>query len=154
MMNIPSSEMIMRWLQQARIEHYICDQCHGIHVVSLQSVDGVQESRIFVEEEGLLFSSELELRPSALLSLVAELGRLNMEYPSLKIFLDVVDDNLPRLVVGHTVFTKAGLSAEQFVLFVQSTIAATHELVAECERLGVLNVADAAEIDVSQESVH
>lgn len=46
MMNIPSSEMIMRWLQQARIEHYVCDQCHGIHMVSLQSVEGIQESRI------------------------------------------------------------------------------------------------------------
>ncbi|MGY3869769.1 YbjN domain-containing protein [Aeromonas crassostreae] len=140
MMNTPSSEMIMRWLQQARIEHYVCDQCHGIHIVSLQSVEGIQESRVFVEEEGLLFSSELEVRPSALLPLVAELGRLNMQYPSLKLFLDIIDDNLPRLVVGHTVFTKAGLTVEQFILFVQSTIAATHDVVAECERLGFLNL--------------
>ena len=98
----------LRLMQQARIEHYVCDQCHGIHMVSLQSVEGIQESRIFVEEEGLLFSSELEVRPSSLLPLVAELGRLNMQYPSLKVFLDIIDDNLPRLVVGHTVFTKAG----------------------------------------------
>ncbi|EKP0262340.1 YbjN domain-containing protein [Aeromonas sobria] len=151
MMNIPSSEMVMRWLQQARIEHYVCDQCHGIHIVSLQSVDGIQESRIFVEEEGLLFSSELEVRPSAMLPLVADLGRLNMQYPSLKVFLDIIDDNLPRLVVGHTIFTNAGLTVEQFLLFVQSTIAATHELVAECERSGFLNLAD---IQVSPESVH
>ena len=41
----------------------MCDQCHGIHMVSPQSVEGIQESRIFVEEEGLLFSSELEVRP-------------------------------------------------------------------------------------------
>ena len=60
-------------------------------------------------------------------------------------------DNLPRLVVGHTVFTKAGLSVEQFLLLVQSTIAATHELVAECERSGFLNL---AEIQVAPESVH
>lgn len=150
-MNIPSSEMVMRWLQQARIEHYVCDQCHGIHIVSLQSVDGIQESRIFVEEEGLLFSSELEVRPSAMLPLVADLGRLNMQYPSLKVFLDIIDDNLPRLVVGHTIFTNAGLTVEQFLLFVQSTIAATHELVAECERSDFLNLAD---IQVSPESVH
>ena len=151
MMNIPSSEMIMRWLQQARIEHYVCDQCHGIHMVSLQSVEGIQESRIFVEEEGLLFSSELEVRPSSLLPLVAELGRLNMQYPSLKVFLDIIDDNLPRLVVGHTVFTKAGLTVEQFLLFVESTTAATHEVVSECERLGFLNL---PEIQVAPESVH
>ncbi|MBV7598131.1 YbjN domain-containing protein [Aeromonas sp. sia0103] len=151
MMNIPSSEMIMRWLQQARIEHYVCDQCHGIHMVSLQSVEGIQESRIFVEEEGLLFSSELEVRPSSLLPVMAELGRLNMQYPSLKVFLDIIDDNLPRLIVGHTVFTKAGLSVEQFLLFVESTTATTHEVVAECERLGFLNL---SEIQVAPESVH
>ncbi|MCS3454125.1 YbjN domain-containing protein [Aeromonas rivuli] len=151
MMNTPSSEMIMRWLQQARIEHYVCDQCHGIHIVSLQSVEGIQESRVFVEEEGLLFSSELEIRPAALLPMVAELGRLNMQYPSLKVFLDIIDDNLPRLVVGHTVFTKAGLTVEQFILFVQSTIAATHDVVAECERLGFLNLVD---VVVEPGSVH
>ncbi|EOD53697.1 hypothetical protein G113_18182 [Aeromonas molluscorum 848] len=141
----------MRWLQQARIEHYVCDQCHGIHIVSLQSVEGIQESRVFVEEEGLLFSSELEIRPAALLPMVAELGRLNMQYPSLKVFLDIIDDNLPRLVVGHTVFTKAGLTVEQFILFVQSTIAATHDVVAECERLGFLNLVD---VVVEPGSVH
>lgn len=143
--------MVMRWLQSARIEHYVCDQCHGIHIVSLQSVDGVQESRVFVEEEGLLFSTELELRPSALLPMVADVGRLNMQYPSLKVFVDVTDDSLPRLVVGHTVFTKAGLSLEQFMLFVNSTIATTHEVVAECERLGYLNL---PEIEVGTNSVH
>jgi len=104
MMNIPSSEMIMRWLQQARIEHYVCDQC-----------------------------------------------RLNMQYPSLKVFLDIIDDNLPRLIVGHTVFTRAGLSVEQFLLFVESTTSATHEVLAECERLGFLNL---PEIQVAPESVH
>ncbi|MDO2948810.1 YbjN domain-containing protein [Aeromonas simiae] len=150
-MNTPSSEMVMRWLQTARVEHYVCDQCHGIHIVSLQSVDGVQESRIFVEEEGLLFSTELELRPSALLAVVSDLGRLNMNYPSLKVFLDVTDDSLPRLVVGHTVFTKAGLSVEQFLLFVNSTIAATHEVIAECEREAYLNL---PEIQVGNAAVH
>ena len=109
------------------------------------------ESRVFVEEEGLLFSSELEIRPAALLPMVAELGRLNMQYPSLKVFLDIIDDNLPRLVVGHTVFTKAGLTVEQFILFVQSTIAATHDVVAECERLGFLNLVD---VVVEPGSVH
>ncbi len=82
---------------------------------------------------------------------MAELGRLNMQYPSLKVFLDIIDDNLPRLVVGHTVFTKAGLSVEQFLLFVESTIATTHEVVSECERLGFLNL---PEIQVAPESVH
>lgn len=143
--------MIMRWLQQANIEHYVCDQCHGIHIVSLQSVDGVQESRIFVEDEGLLFSTELEIRPSALLSLLADVGRLNMQYPSLKVFLDISDENLPRLIVGHTVFTEAGLNNEQFLVFVQNTITATHELVAECERAGFLNV---PELMMPVESLH
>ena len=47
--------------------------------------------------------------------------------------------------------TKAGLSVEQFLLFVESTTAATHEVVSECERLGFLNL---PEIQVGSESVH
>ncbi|MGL5948453.1 MAG: YbjN domain-containing protein [Aeromonas sp.] len=141
-MKTPTSELVMRWLQQARIEHYVCDQCHGIHIVSLQSVEGMQESRIFIEEEWIMFSSELELRPAMLFHALADIGRLNVNFPALKIFLDVVDDNLPRLVVGHTVLTKAGLTEAQFLQFVDSVIAATHQIVVECERAGLLNIGD------------
>ena len=138
MMIVPSFEVVIHWLGQAHVPHYMCDQCHGIHVVDIQSLEGVIESRVFVESEGIMFTSELEIRPAGLLPLVAELGRLNMTYPTLKIFVDVVDDALPRLMVCDAIQTQVGLSFEQFQLFIASAIACIKLLYAECEQAGYL----------------
>ena len=138
MMIVPSFEVVIHWLGQARVPHYMCDQCHGIHVVDIQSLEGVIESRIFVENEGIMFTSELEVRPAALLPLIAELGRLNMAYPTLKIFVDVSDDALPRLMICDAIQTQAGLSFEQFELFINTAIACIKLLYAECEQGGYL----------------
>ena len=53
-----------------------------------------------------------------------------------------VDDNLPRLMVCASAYTEAGMTPEQLTLFVQRTIAATQQLISECEQLGVLNPAE------------
>ncbi len=144
-MIVPSFEVVMRWLSEGQIPHYLCDQCHGIHIVDVQSLDGVLESRLFVENEGLMFTTELEVRPVGLLPLVADLGRLNMNYPTLKIFVDVVDDNLPRLMVCNTLQLGAGLSPEQLQLFMTTAMTAMKQLYGECEQAGYLNPPEASE---------
>ncbi|ART83871.1 histidine kinase [Oceanisphaera profunda] len=128
----------MRWLSASYIEHYVCENCHGIHLSELQELEGVLESRLFVEQEGALLTSEIEIRPTALLVLVAELGRLNMNYPSLKVFVDIVDDNLPRLIVADYMHTQAGLDESQFTWIVQQTVMATQQLLFEIGELGFL----------------
>lgn len=135
----------MRWLSEGQIPHYLCDQCHGIHIVDVQSLDGVLESRLFVENEGLMFTTELEVRPVGLLPLVADLGRLNMSYPTLKIFVDVVDDNLPRLMACNTLQLGAGLTPEQLQLFMSTAMTAMKQLYGECEQAGYLNPPEASE---------
>ena len=144
-MIVPSFEVVMRWLSDGQIPHYLCDQCHGIHIVDVQSLDGVLESRLFVENEGLMFTTELEVRPVGLLPLVADLGRLKMNYPTLKIFVDVVDDNLPRLMVCNTLQLGAGLSPEQLQLFMTTAMTAMKQLYGECEQAGYLNPPEASE---------
>lgn len=144
MMIVPSFEVVIRWLTQARIPHYLCDQCHGIHLVDIQSLDGVLESRLFVENDGVMFTTELEIRPVGLLPLIADLGRLNMSYPTLKIFVDVVDDNLPRLMICDSIHIKAGLTFEQLELFVTSAVSSIKQLYGECEQAGFLNQGDVA----------
>ena len=144
-MIVPSFEVVMRWLSEGQIPHYLCDQCHGIHIVDVQSLDGVLESRLFVENEWLMFTTELEVRPVGLLPLVADLGRLNMSYPTLKIFVDVVDDNLPRLMVCNTLQLGAGLTPEQLQLFMSTAMTAMKQLYGECEQAGYLNPPEASE---------
>jgi len=135
---LPDKALLQDWLDQSGTEHYLCGQCEGLHIRALQESSGVVDSRLFLEEYGLLLTTELELRPGAVLQVAADLGRLNMDYPTLKIFLDLVDEALPQLVVAGSSLSGAGLSRDQFDLFVATTIEATSHLAAACEQLNYL----------------
>ena len=133
-----TTEMLQDWLQQAGTDFYLCKQCDGIHLQALQDTAGVIDSRLFLEEFGLLLSTELELRPAAVLAVSADLGRLNMDYPTLKVFIDVVDDALPQLVVAGNLCLGPGLNKDQFLHFVTVAIEATAHLAAACQQLDYL----------------
>lgn len=129
---------VKNWLQKAGIDSYICSQCSGLHLSGLQALEGVVDSRLFVEDWGLLLSTEFQVRPTALMGLSGEMGVLNATYPALKIFLDIVDEAVPQLVAGATVLTGAGLSEEQFELFIATTRQAVGELGEELAHMDCL----------------
>lgn len=130
------ADQVKRWLNQANIRHYICEHCHGLHLSELQEREGVVDARLFVEEDGILLTTELEVRPAALFAVQAELSRLNMAYPSIKLFLDVNDDSLPRMVACDLLLGRVGVSFEQFIHFVHASVDATSQLLEECQELG------------------
>ena len=130
--------LLQEWLDDARVSYHECGECEGLHLKTLQEVEGMIDSRLFLEPWGLLLTSELEVRPTALLPLAADLGRLNMDYPTLKIFQDVVDDATPQLVVAGTLPSAAGLTLEQMANFLSISIAATRHVAAECLQLNYL----------------
>ena len=130
----PDAEQVTRWLEQANIQYYICEQCHGLHLSELQSREGVVDARLFVEEDGVLLSTELELRPAAIFAAQAELSRLNMEHPSLKLFIDINDDDMPRLIVCDLLLGRQGVTFDQFIYFVQVTLDASAQLLEDCQR--------------------
>jgi Putative bacterial sensory transduction regulator len=134
----PDRDLLERWLEDIHVENYLCGQCDGLHVSALHALEGVVNSRIYVEESVLYFSTALEIRPTALLPLAADLGRLNMEYPTLKVFPDVVDDNTPQLLVSASMLTGARITADQFAEFVISTLDGTRLLAEECLQLNYL----------------
>lgn len=131
----PDKNLLEHWLDESRLEHHTCERCEGLHLKVLQELEGVIDSRLFLESYGLLLTTELEIRPMALLPLAADLGRVNMDYPTLKVFLDVVDDATPQLVVAGSLPVAAGLSLEQFAHFIGTTVTATRQLAAECLQL-------------------
>lgn len=131
-------EQLEQWLDQIGISHYVCDQCQGLHLPSLQELDGVSDSRLFIEPWGVLFSTELVVRPTAILPLASDLARLNMDYPTIKLFLDVVDDAMPQLVGGGCLLTGAGVTPPQFHLFVTNAADALRQLAAEMAHLDYL----------------
>jgi hypothetical protein len=135
---VPDRALLQEWLDQEGTEYYLCGQCEGLHIRALQDARGVIDSRLFLEEYGLLLTTELEIRPGALLQVSADLGGLNMDYPTLKIFLDVVDEALPQLVVAGSCHSAAGLSQRQFNHFIATTVEAAGRLVGACEQLNYL----------------
>lgn len=151
---IPDADQVGRWLRQANIQHYICDQCHGLHISELQGRDGVLDSRLFVEEDGLLMSTELEIRPSALLYLSGELGRLNMLFPALKLFLDVSDENLPRLVACDLLLGRVGVTFEQFLNFIQLMVDVTVQLLDELQQMDALYLGDPTDVPATGGALH
>ncbi len=136
-LNLPDAELTEKWLERAGMPYYICDHCHGLHLSDVQEREGVADARLFAEDQGLLLSIDLELRPSALLVIQADSPRMNMMYPSLKIFPEVSDDTLPRLVVCDLLLTSEGVTFEQFVAFVGITLESAMQLLEECRQQGV-----------------
>jgi hypothetical protein len=134
----PDRDLLERWLEDIHVENYLCGHCEGLHISALHALEGTVNSRIYLEESILFFSTALEIRPTALLPLAADLGRLNMEYPTLKIFPDVVDDNTPQLIVSASMLTNSRITADQFAEFVVNALEGTRLLAEECLQLNYL----------------
>ena len=148
------ADQLKTWLESAGFDHYTCDQCNGLHLTTLQELEGVVDSRLFVEPWGILLSTEFVIRPTAMLVIAADNGRLNMDYPTLKLFMDVVDDAMPQLVSGGVLLTGAGVSEAQFRLFVSSTVEAVSQLAAELAHLDYLLPEEGSEPAPRQTHVH
>lgn len=134
----PDRSLLERWLTATAVESYVCEHCENLHLSEIRAQEGVLDSRLIQEPFGLLFSTELEIRPMALLAVSADLGRLNMEYPTLKLFLDIVDDATPQLVAASIFPGNEGLSQGQFNHFIAIAMQATLQLAEECLRLDYL----------------
>lgn len=146
--------LVEAWLNAARLEFNTCDQCPGLHLPALQNLEGVIDSRLFLESWGLLLTTELEIRPMALMPLAGDLGRLSMNFPTLKIFQDIVDDATPQLVVAGSQLGAAGLTREQFAAFISSTITATRQLAEECLQLNYLFAAAEPDLTPGSNALH
>lgn len=137
-LQLPNRDLLERWLEDVHVENYHCGHCEGLHISALHALEGTVNSRIYLEDGILYFNTSFEVRPTALLPLVAELGRLNMDYPTLKIFLDIVDDATPQLVACAWMLTSSRISADQFAEFVVVTLDGTRMLAEECLQLDYL----------------
>lgn len=150
----PDRDLLERWLEEIHVDNYLCGECEGLHISAVHAMDGVANSRIHLEHGMVSFSTALIIRPTALLPLAADLGRLNMDYPTLKIFLDVVDDATPQLVANAHILTGSRITPDQFATFVISTLDGTRMLAEECLQLNYL-FTDIDELDAgTSHSLH
>ncbi|TCV09155.1 putative sensory transduction regulator [Samsonia erythrinae] len=105
--------MLRRWLDQLNIIYFECDSCQALHLPHMQNFDGVFDAKVDLVDNVLLFSALAEVKPSALIPLVGELSQINASSLTVKAFIDVQDDNLPKLIVCQSVSVAAGMTLEQ-----------------------------------------
>ena len=96
---VPSLDTLRSWLDSLGVSFFECDTCQALHLPHMQNFDGVFDAKIDLVDDVILFSALAEVKPSALLPLACDLSAINAGSLTVKAFLDIQDDNLPKLVV-------------------------------------------------------
>ncbi|MBK5142506.1 YbjN domain-containing protein [Budviciaceae bacterium BWR-B9] len=139
---VPDLALMRSWLEQLGIAFFECDSCQALHLPYLQSVDGIFDAKVDLLENVILFSAVAEIRPVALIPLVADLSQINASSLTTKVFIDVQDDNLPKLVICQSLSVAAGITLEQFRLLLQEAEEQTTQIIMEARANELLTVSD------------
>lgn len=118
---VPSLDTLRQWLDEMGMSFFECDTCQALHLPHMQNFDGVFDAKIDLIDNVVLFSALAEVKPSALLALGADLSAINASSLTVKAFLDMQDDNLPKLVVCQSLSAAVGVTFDQFAAFVQQS---------------------------------
>lgn len=118
-LTIPTLHDVRHWLDKMGITYFECGNCQALHLPHMQNFEGIFDAKLDLIDNVLLFSVLAEVKPSALLSLAADLSAINASSLTMKAFLDVQDDNLPKLVVCQSLAVHVGVTFEQFSSFIR-----------------------------------
>ena len=114
---VPDLNVLRRWLDQQSITWFECDSCQALHLPHLQNIDGIFDAKLDLVDNVILFSALAEVKPTALIPLVGDLSQINASSLTVKAFLDIQDDNLPKLIVCQALSVSAGITSTQFAHF-------------------------------------
>lgn len=147
-MSALTQETLMQWLEQLDIDFNLCDDCQGLHLNQLQSLDSVLDARIFCFDSHLHFDLELEVRPSGIMKSLAYNASLNQAHPMFKVFLQIDDDALPQMHFSQGLHNFQ-VTTEQLAAWIQYCISQSHVFINELELLDVL-LSEADELEMTQ----
>ncbi|EPN9525866.1 YbjN domain-containing protein [Cronobacter malonaticus] len=128
---VPTLDTLRRWLDNLGVSFFECDTCQALHLPHMQNFDGVFDAKIDLVDNVVMFSAMAEIKPSALLTVAADLSAINAGSLTLKAFLDIQDDNLPKLVVCQTLLIDVGVTVEQFEAFYRQSEQQTSMVIME-----------------------
>ncbi|MEB6379162.1 YbjN domain-containing protein [Leclercia adecarboxylata] len=118
---VPTLDTLRHWLDNMGVSFFECDTCQALHLPHMQNFDGVFDAKLDLINDVILFSALAEVKPSALLALASDLSAINASSLTVKAFLDIQDDNLPKLVVCQSLSVTVGLTFPQFAAFIQQS---------------------------------
>lgn len=118
---VPGLDTLRHWLDELGINFFECDNCQALHLPHMQNFDGVFDAKVDLVNDVVLFTAMAEVKPSALLALAADLSAINASSLTVKAFLDIQDDNLPKLVVCQSLCVGPAITFEQFAWFMRQS---------------------------------
>lgn len=118
---VPTLDTLRHWLDNMGVSFFECDTCQALHLPHMQNFDGVFDAKLDLINDVILFSALAEVKPSALLALASDLSAINASSLTVKAFLDIQDDNLPKLVVCQSLFAAPGITFKQFSWFMRQS---------------------------------
>ncbi len=150
---VPGLDTLRHWLDELGISFFECDSCQALHLPHMQNFDGIFDAKIDLLDNVVLFSALVEVKPSALLPLSADLSAINASSLTVKAFLDIQDDNLPKLVVCQALPVGAGVTLEQFAWFFRQSEEQVSMVILEAGANQLLYKAEEQEEEAAAEEV-
>ncbi|SQI41291.1 Putative bacterial sensory transduction regulator [Leminorella richardii] len=152
---VPDLAVMRDWLGQLGISFFECDACQALHLPHLQNISGIFDAKVDLLDSVILFSAVAEIRPVALIPLVADLSQINASSLTTKVFVDVQDDNLPKIVICQSLSVGAGISIEQFQLLLQEAEEQTSQIIFEARANELLTGTEGErEVEEDIQTVH
>ncbi|MCP1065548.1 YbjN domain-containing protein [Serratia symbiotica] len=142
---IPDLALLRRWLDQSGISFFECNSCQALHLPHMQNFDGVFDAKIDLVDNMILFSALAEVKPTKLIPLVANLSLINTSSLTVKAFVDIQDDNLPKLIVCQSLSIAVGVTLEQFTHFMQQGEEQISMVILEAREKDLLYISDEEE---------
>ncbi|MDF7669649.1 hypothetical protein PT276_00270 [Orbaceae bacterium ESL0721] len=139
---IPDLSTISNWLDKMGIESYQCGYCDALHIAYLRNSADIFDAKLDLIDGVISFSIIVEVKPSTVISLQAELSQINASSHFVKIFLDVPDEVYPKMIFRHVLGSSVGIAETQFMLFFTET---------EKEVLHIINELNSHDVLLSQE---
>ncbi|EKT61862.1 YbjN domain-containing protein [Providencia burhodogranariea] len=117
----PDISQFREWLDQLKTSYFECDSCAAIHLPHMQNIEGIFDAKLDIINNVLVLSALAELKPTAIVTLVANISQINASSLTAKIFLEINNENLPKLIVSQSFSLEAGMTYRQFCHFLQQT---------------------------------
>ncbi|CAG9415428.1 TPA: YbjN domain-containing protein [Providencia alcalifaciens] len=115
----PDISQLREWLDQLKTSYFECDSCAALHLPHMQNIDGIFDAKLDIINNVLVLSALAELKPTAIITLVANISQINASSLTTKVFLEINNENLPKLVVSQSFSLGAGMTYRQFSHFIQ-----------------------------------
>lgn len=115
----PDISQLRAWLDELKTSYFECDSCSALHLPHMQNIEGIFDAKLDILNNVLILSALAELKPTAIITLVANISQINASSLTAKVFLEINNENLPKLVVSQSFSLEPGMTYRQFCHFLQ-----------------------------------